>query len=97
MLSNGFSSNECDKCVYVKDSDRGYVILFLYIDDILIVGNNDEMIRTTKRLLNQNKNPMLWYQLLPKRQPKRGWIRFLQLKINNTLIKIMTSTIDKYS
>ena len=52
MLSNGFNINEYDKCVYVKDTDRGYVILCLYVHDILIVGSNDEMIRTTKRLLN---------------------------------------------
>ena len=52
MLSNGFRINECDKCVYVKDTDKGYVILCLYVDDILIVDSNDEMIITTKRLLN---------------------------------------------
>ena len=52
MLSNGFRINECDKCVYVKDIDRGYAILCLYVDDILIVSSNDEKIQTTKRLLN---------------------------------------------
>ena len=43
MLPNGFRINECDKCKYAKDTDRGYVILCLYVDDILIVGSNDEM------------------------------------------------------
>ena len=52
ILSNGFRINECDKCVYVKDTDKGYVILCLYVDDLLIVGSNDEMIKATKRLLN---------------------------------------------
>ena len=49
---NRFRIIECDKCIYVKDTNRGYVILCLYVDDILIVGSNNEMIRTTKRLLN---------------------------------------------
>ena len=52
MLSNWFKINECDKSVYVKDTNRGYVILCLYVDDILIVSSNDEMIRIIKRLLN---------------------------------------------
>ena len=47
MLSNGFRINKCDKCIYVKNTDRGYVILCLYVDDILVVGSNDEMVRTT--------------------------------------------------
>ena len=52
MLSNGFRINECDMCVYVKDTDRGYVFVCLYVDDMLIIGSNDEMIKTTKKLLS---------------------------------------------
>ena len=44
MLSSGFRINEYDKCVYVNDTDRGYVFLCLYVDDMLIIGSNDEMI-----------------------------------------------------
>ena len=36
-MSHGFKINECDKCVYVKDTKLGYVIVCLYVDDILIV------------------------------------------------------------
>ena len=52
MMSHGFKINECDKCVYVKDVEHGYVIVCLYVDDILIVGNNDKMITSTKNMLN---------------------------------------------
>ena len=52
VLSSGFKINECDKCVYVKDTDKGYVILCLYVDDMLIVGSNDEIIKSTKKMLN---------------------------------------------
>ena len=51
MLDNGFKINECDKCVYVKDTSKGYVMLCLYVDDMLIVGSNDRMIRSTKDML----------------------------------------------
>ena len=52
MLSRGFKINECDKCVYVKDDEHGYVIVCLYVDDMLIVGNDDKMITSTKNMLN---------------------------------------------
>ncbi|KAK9041693.1 hypothetical protein V6N11_016783 [Hibiscus sabdariffa] len=52
MMTNDFKINECDKCVYVKTTDIGYVILCLYVDDILIVGSNNEMVKRTKNMLN---------------------------------------------
>ena len=39
MLTNGFKINECDKCVYVKNTDQGYIIVCLYVHDILIIGS----------------------------------------------------------
>ncbi|GKD60937.1 retrovirus-related pol polyprotein from transposon TNT 1-94, partial [Tanacetum coccineum] len=51
MLESGFKINKCDKCVYVKDISSGYVILCLYVDDMLIVGSNDKMIKSTKDML----------------------------------------------
>ncbi|GJV37166.1 TMV resistance protein N [Tanacetum coccineum] len=51
MLESGFKINECDKCVYVKDTSVGYVILCLYVDDMLIIGSNDKIIRSTKDML----------------------------------------------
>ena len=38
MMSNGFRINECDKCVFIKDIASGYVIMCLYVDDMLIIG-----------------------------------------------------------
>ncbi|WJZ97445.1 hypothetical protein VitviT2T_016048 [Vitis vinifera] len=52
MLSHGFKINECDKCVYVKDTEHGYVIVCLYVDDMIIVGSDDKMITSTKNMLN---------------------------------------------
>ena len=47
-----YKINECDKCVYVKDMELRYVIVFLYVDDMLIVGSDDKMIAFTKNMLN---------------------------------------------
>ncbi|KAM1096787.1 hypothetical protein ACFX19_014531 [Malus domestica] len=51
MLSNGFKINECDKCVYTKSTQEGYVIVCLYVDDMLIIGSNHEIIKSTERML----------------------------------------------
>nr|GEW44216.1 retrotransposon protein, putative, Ty1-copia subclass [Tanacetum cinerariifolium] len=51
MLESRFKINECDKCVYVKDTNSRYVILCLYVDDMLIVDSNDKMIKSTKDML----------------------------------------------
>ena len=52
MMSHDFKINECDKCVYVKDIEHGYVIVYLYVDDMLIFGSDDKMITSTKNMLN---------------------------------------------
>ena len=54
MLSNGFMINECDKCVYIKVTQMGYVMVCLYVDDMLIIGSNNECIVSTKRLMSKN-------------------------------------------
>ena len=51
MMSNGFTINECDKCVCVKDTNNEYVIVCLYVDDMLILGSNNYIITTTKKML----------------------------------------------
>ena len=51
MLSNGFKINECDKCVYVKSTNDSHVIVCLYVDDMLIMGTNKNIINSTKKIL----------------------------------------------
>jgi len=41
-----------DHCVYVKKTTKEIMFLTLYVDDILLAGNNLEMINTTKRWLS---------------------------------------------
>ena len=51
MLSNGFKINECDKCVYVKQTQNCFAILCLYVDDMLITGSDGEVVKKIKCLL----------------------------------------------
>ena len=41
-------------CVYVKQSKGSFIILSLYVNDILLAGNDTEMIITTKWWLSFN-------------------------------------------
>ena len=51
MLSNGFKINECDKCVYIKDTPNQEVVLCLYVDDMLIMSKDIANIKATKHML----------------------------------------------
>ncbi|KAK6140518.1 hypothetical protein DH2020_025748 [Rehmannia glutinosa] len=54
MKSNGFKINECDKCVYIKSTTNDYVIVYLYVDDMLIMGSSNDLIINTKNMLKKN-------------------------------------------
>ncbi|KAK6158984.1 hypothetical protein DH2020_006298 [Rehmannia glutinosa] len=54
MMSNGFRINECDKCVYVKGTPDSFIIVCLYVDDMLIMGSTRELIMRTKNMLKDN-------------------------------------------
>ncbi|KAK6151167.1 hypothetical protein DH2020_016099 [Rehmannia glutinosa] len=54
MLSNGFKINECDKCIYIKDTPHAYVIVCLYVDDMLIIGSNHDIIMNTKKMFTKH-------------------------------------------
>lgn len=41
-------------CIYGKKIENGYVILCIYIDDMLIVGSDDKMITFTKNILKSS-------------------------------------------
>ena len=47
-----FRSIEEDHCVYVKRSERSFIILSLYVEDLLLAGNNKAFIKTIKEWLS---------------------------------------------
>ncbi|GKC25197.1 zinc finger, CCHC-type containing protein [Tanacetum coccineum] len=52
-LSNGYLLNQADKCVYSKFDETGKgVIIFLYVDDMLIFGTNQVQVDLIKEFLS---------------------------------------------
>ena len=54
LTSVGFVVNKADKCVYYQYGGGEGVILCLYMDDILIFGNNINVIEEVKEFLSSN-------------------------------------------
>jgi hypothetical protein len=50
-LLNEFKINKVDKYIYMKNTDKIYVIICLYVEDMLILDNNDHIIKSTKKIL----------------------------------------------
>jgi hypothetical protein len=55
-LSNEFKINEVDKHVYVKHTDKDHIIIYLYMDVMLILNDNDYMIISNKKKLPSKFN-----------------------------------------
>ena len=53
-MLNDFIMIEEDHCVYTKRSLDKFIIMWLYVDDILIVGNNKEYVKEIKGWLSSN-------------------------------------------
>ncbi|XP_070022222.1 uncharacterized protein [Nicotiana sylvestris] len=51
ILTNGFKINECDKCVYIKNTPGHEVIVCLYVNDMLIMSKSMTDINAAKCML----------------------------------------------
>ena len=55
MMNNGFSKTTSDHCVFVKIFPEGkLIILLLYVEDMLIVGQYSTMINRLKLELSKS-------------------------------------------
>nr|GEW72495.1 putative zinc finger, CCHC-type [Tanacetum cinerariifolium] len=54
MKKHNFIKNQVDQCVYLKMSGRNFIILVLYVDDILLASNNIDLLHESKRFLSRN-------------------------------------------
>jgi hypothetical protein len=54
LTSAGFAVNEADKYIYYRYGGGNGVILCLYVDNILIFGNNVDVIKEVKDFLSNN-------------------------------------------
>jgi hypothetical protein len=48
FISNGFTHIEFDSNLYIKHAKDGFTILVVYVDDSIVVGNNNQLIEDFK-------------------------------------------------
>jgi hypothetical protein len=53
LLSKGFRRSQVDSCIYTRRTDRGTVLIAVYVDDLLIAGDNIRLIEDVKNLFKQ--------------------------------------------
>jgi hypothetical protein len=53
MIANGFRRCEADSCCYMKDFGDCYIILLLYVDDMLLAGSSTARIEDLKRQMSK--------------------------------------------
>ena len=54
IISNDFLMIDEDPCVYTRRDKDKFIILSLYVDDILIAGNDKEFLKGIKEWLSSN-------------------------------------------
>ncbi|KAL0539955.1 hypothetical protein IC582_024177 [Cucumis melo] len=54
ITSFGFKENIIDRCIYLKISGSKFIILVLYVDDILLATNDFGLLCQTKEFLSKN-------------------------------------------
>jgi len=50
----GFIENKIDNCIYIKTKGSKFIILVLYVDDILLASSDKNMLHETKGFLSSN-------------------------------------------
>ena len=83
MLNHGYNRTNTDHCVFVKKfSDGDFVILLLYVDDMLIVGQDTNKIEKLKKELSKSfamkdlgpAKQILGMKITRDRASKRLWL-----------------------
>ncbi|TQD95783.1 hypothetical protein C1H46_018622 [Malus baccata] len=83
MMSNRYKITHAEFCVYIKQFSEGkFIILLLYVDDMLIVGQDASMIKKLKEKLSKsfdikNLGPakqILGMEIIRDRKSKKLWL-----------------------
>ncbi|KAI3511072.1 hypothetical protein L1887_18216 [Cichorium endivia] len=53
LLHMGFEQSKADHSLFLWDKDGVYIAILIYVDDVIVVGNNLERIQQTKRRLDE--------------------------------------------
>jgi hypothetical protein len=52
ILSLGFVRSKFDHCIYFKEEGGWFIYVALYVDDMLVIGNNMDAIKEVKKKLS---------------------------------------------
>ena len=50
LLKEGYVNNSICPCVFIKKTENGLPIIAVYVDDLNLIGNPEELIKTTNYL-----------------------------------------------
>ena len=53
MQMSGYNQCEMDHCCYLKKYNSAYIILVLYVDDMLIIGSDMKEFNRLKKMLSK--------------------------------------------
>jgi hypothetical protein len=53
LVTSGFQTSNANFSLYVKKTDHGIVVIVIYVDDLIIIGDSDVDIFDLKKLLKQ--------------------------------------------
>jgi len=53
LVTSGFQTSNADFSLYVKKTNHGIVVIVIYLDDLIIIGESDANIFDLKKLLKQ--------------------------------------------
>jgi len=48
-----FENNEICPCIFIKKTTSGFAIVIVYVDDLNLVGNLEELVKTTTYLKDE--------------------------------------------
>jgi len=51
LVTIGFRMSDADHSLYVRKSDEGIVVITIYVDDLIVGGDNEKEVEHVKRLL----------------------------------------------
>ena len=83
MIGHGYKRTNADHCVYVKRFGNGdFIILLLYVDDMLLVGKDMDKLDKLKKDLSQSfdmkglgpSNKILGMEIKHDRKARKLWL-----------------------
>ncbi|KAE8725120.1 Polyadenylate-binding protein 7 [Hibiscus syriacus] len=80
MGSSGFTRCQADHCCYIKRFDNNFIILLLYVDDMLVAGSNMQEIIHLKQKLSK------LFAMRIKRDTKSGTLMLSQAEYINKVL-----------